>query len=102
MDEKSHVQLIEVGFKYRDSLNIYLIRLSSIGEGLPHRNAKAPNVTFAGELMKLNALWCVPLQRPFTSCTGLHTYKTTLAFYLFITPSFNSIWLFNSIAVLSH
>lgn len=105
MNEKSHVQLIEVGFNYRDSVNIYLIRLSSIGEGLPHRNAKAPNVTFAGELMKLNALWCVPLQRPFTTCTGLHTKphsEQIFTFYLFIAPSISSIWLFSYIAVLGH
>lgn len=49
----------------------YLVGLLAIGEGLPHGDPIAPDITAAGELPEVDAFWCVPLQRPLPCRTGL-------------------------------
>lgn len=49
----------------------YLVGLLAVGEGLPHGDPVAPDIAAAGELPEVDALWCIPLQRPLSCRTGL-------------------------------
>lgn len=49
----------------------YFVGLLAIGEGLPHGDPIAPDVTAAGELSEVDAFWCIPLQGPLPGRTGL-------------------------------
>lgn len=49
----------------------FLVGFPSVGERLPHGDAKTPHVAFAGEFVEEYTFWCVPLERPFTCSTSL-------------------------------
>lgn len=65
--------LVRIFQKFTLAHFCYLVGFSSVGERLPHGDAKAPHVTFTGEFVEVYTFWSVPLQWPFTCCTSLET-----------------------------
>lgn len=49
----------------------YLVRFLPVAESLPHGHAVTPHVTLAGKFVVKDTFWCIPFQRPLSSCPGL-------------------------------
>ena len=58
-----------------EKLNADPVWLVSIWRWLPQRNTVAPYVRTGVELEEKDALWCIPLDRPLTSCLSLQTQQ---------------------------